>query len=68
MFPASFTMFPLATIPALHSTLLDVEMEAALAALVVAITVLGTLLVHGALRTRSLRASTHRIVLRHRAL
>jgi hypothetical protein len=68
MFPASFTMFPLATTPALHATLLHVDVDVVLGVLIGAIVSLSALLVHGALRTDAARASTHTIVLRRRAL
>ena len=68
MFPASFTMFPLAPAPALHATLLTVDAHLVLGALVVAIVSLSVLLAQSALRSRAPRASTHAIVLRHRAL
>jgi len=68
MFPASFTMFPLATTPALHATLLHVDAHVVLDVLVGAIVSLSALLAQSALRTHVARASTHTIVLRHRAL
>jgi len=68
MFPASFTMFPLATTPALHATLLSVERDVVLGVLVGAMVLLGSLLAHNAHRAHTSRASRPRIVLRHRAL
>jgi hypothetical protein len=68
MFPASFTMFPLATAPALHATLFDIDVHVVLGLLVGAIVSLSALLAQSALRTHVARVSTHTIVLRHRAL
>jgi len=68
MFPASFTMFPLATAPALHATLLSVDAHLVLGVLVAAIVSLSAVLAQSALRTHAPRASSRVIVLRHRAL
>lgn len=68
MFPASFTLFPLAPAPALHETLLTVDAHLALGVLVAAIVSLSAVLVQSARRTRAPRASTRVMALRHRAL
>jgi len=68
MFPASFTMFPLAPAPALHATLLTVDVRLVLGVLVAAIVSLSALLARSALCSRATRASTHTIALRHRTL
>lgn len=68
MFPASFTLFPLAPAPALHETLLTVDAHLVLGVLVAAIVSLSALLVQSALRTRAPRASTRVIAIPRRAL
>jgi hypothetical protein len=66
MFPASLTMLPLAPLPVVHATIVNVDARVVLGALVLAMIVTGGLLAQRALASASTRRSSRlRTLARH---